>query len=70
MEKESSGRRTAATIRNREYPAEHFLCHPKGLGVGHEEEDESGIEGIFGLEGNIDRGLLGRLLLVLTHFFS
>ncbi len=69
MKKETDRRRTAAAVRNREQPAERFLCHPKGLGIGHEKENESGVEGVFGLEGHIDGGLLGRLLVV-AHSFS
>jgi len=63
-------RRTAAPVRNREYPAERFLCHPKGLRVGHEEEDEGRIKCVFRFEGNIDWGRRRRLFISVAHFFS
>ena len=53
MEKESQGRRAATSIGNSEYPPKDHLCHPKGLWVGDKEENESGIKGIFGFEGEI-----------------
>ena len=51
MKEESDGCRTAAAVSNAENPPKHLLCHLEGLWVGYEEEDESAVEGVFGLEG-------------------
>ncbi len=58
MKEKTKSRRTATSVRNSENPSKDLLCHPKGLWVGYEEEDESRVKGIFGLQGKINgRGL-------------
>lgn len=61
MKKEAEGRGAAAAICNRQGPSEHFLRHLEGFRIGNEEEDECGVEGVFGLEGEIRRGRRGVL---------
>lgn len=51
MKEEAEGGRAATTVGHAEYPAEDPLCHLECLWVGHEEEDEGAVEGVFGLEG-------------------
>jgi len=54
MKEESDGRRAAAAVGNAENPPKDPLCHLEGLWVGYEEEYESAVEGVFGLEGCVE----------------
>ena len=38
---------------------EEHLCELVGLGIGHDEEDECGYEGVLGLEHHIEHYLFG-----------
>jgi len=51
VKEEAEGGRAAAPVGHAEGPAEDPLRHLKRLWVGHEEEDERAVEGVFGFEG-------------------
>lgn len=53
MGEEAEGGGTAPVVGDREEPAENILGHLECLGVGHEKEDESCVEGVLRLQGQI-----------------
>ena len=54
MEEEAAGRGASAGIGDGEEPsANDGLRHFEGLGIGDQKEDERGIKGVFGLEGQV-----------------
>lgn len=61
--------RTSAYISYCEYPAENSFSHLEGFWVGHKEEDECGVKGIFGFESEVEAHLLF-CVIFLERFFS
>jgi len=54
MKEESNRRRAAATVGNADHPSKDSLCHLESLWISDQKEDKSAIEGILGLEGEVD----------------